>query len=39
MEVSPLARRSNHNDAVTDRFELFIGGVNMQTGFRAQRPY
>lgn len=32
-EVSPLARRSNHNDAVTDRFELFIGGREYANGF------
>jgi lysyl-tRNA synthetase class 2 len=32
-EVSPLARRSDHNDAVTDRFELFIGGREYANGF------
>ncbi len=32
-EVSPLARRSDHNDTVTDRFELFIGGREYANGF------
>lgn len=32
-EVSPLARRSDHNDDVTDRFELFIGGREYANGF------
>lgn len=32
-EVSPLARRCDHNDAVTDRFELFIGGREYANGF------
>jgi lysyl-tRNA synthetase class 2 len=32
-EVSPLARRSDHNDQVTDRFELFIGGREYANGF------
>ena len=32
-EVSPLARRSDHNAAVTDRFELFIGGREYANGF------
>lgn len=32
-EVSPLARRSDHNDNVTDRFELFIGGREYANGF------
>ena len=31
--MSPLARRSDHNDAVTDRFELFIGGREYANGF------
>ncbi len=32
-EVSPLARRNDLNDAVTDRFELFIGGREYANGF------
>lgn len=32
-EVSPLARANNENPAVTDRFELFIGGFEMANGF------
>ena len=32
-EISPLARRCEHNDAVTDRFELFIGGREYANGF------
>ena len=32
-EVSPLARRSDHNHDVTDRFELFIGGREYANGF------
>ncbi len=32
-EVSPLARRSDHNDQLTDRFELFIGGREYANGF------
>ncbi len=32
-EVSPLARRSNHNDSITDRFELFICGREYANGF------
>ena len=32
-EVSPLARRSDHNSDVTDRFELFIGGREYANGF------
>ncbi len=32
-EVSPLARRSDHNDLVTDRFELFIAGREYANGF------
>jgi lysyl-tRNA synthetase class 2 len=32
-EVSPLARRNDHNPAVTDRFELFIGGREIANGF------
>ena len=32
-EVSPLARRSDKNPFVTDRFELFIGGREIANGF------
>ena len=32
-EVSPLARRNDNNDNVTDRFELFIGGREYANGF------
>ncbi len=32
-ETSPLARRNDDNPAVTDRFELFIGGREIANGF------
>lgn len=32
-EVSPLARKSDSNPEVTDRFELFIGGREIANGF------
>lgn len=32
-EVSPLARRSDHNPEVTDRFEFFLGGREVANGF------
>ncbi len=32
-EVSPLARRNDRNNAVTDRFELFIAGREYANGF------
>jgi len=32
-EVSPLARASDHDPGVTDRFELFIGAKEMANGF------
>ena len=32
-EVSPLARRNDDNNFITDRFELFIGGREIGNGF------
>ncbi|MCS4305853.1 lysyl-tRNA synthetase class 2 [Rheinheimera pacifica] len=32
-EVSPLARRNDHNPDITDRFEFFIGGRELGNGF------
>jgi lysyl-tRNA synthetase class 2 len=32
-EVSPLARRSDQNPFVTDRFEFFVGGREIANGF------
>jgi lysyl-tRNA synthetase class 2 len=32
-EVSPLARRSDHDPDVTDRFELFVAGKEIANGF------
>jgi lysyl-tRNA synthetase class 2 len=32
-EISPLARRSDSNPDVTDRFELMIGGRELANGF------
>ncbi len=32
-EVSPLARRNDENQFVTDRFEFFVGGKELANGF------
>lgn len=32
-EVSPLARRNDHDSSVTDRFEFFVGGREIANGF------
>lgn len=32
-EVSPLARRNDHDPLVTDRFEFFVGGREIANGF------
>ncbi len=33
VEVSPLSRRNDSDPAITDRFELFIGGYEIANGF------
>jgi lysyl-tRNA synthetase, class II len=38
-EVSPLARRSDSNPFVTDRFELIIGGREIANGFSELNDY
>lgn len=32
-DISPLARRNDNNDFITDRFEFFIGGREVANGF------
>ncbi|QSX30584.1 MULTISPECIES: lysine--tRNA ligase [Shewanella] len=32
-DISPLARRNDENDFITDRFEFFIGGREVANGF------
>jgi lysyl-tRNA synthetase class 2 len=32
-EVSPLARKNDHNPLITDRFELFVAGREIANGF------
>ncbi len=33
VEISPLSKRSAHNPAIVDRFELFIAGMELSNGF------
>jgi lysyl-tRNA synthetase, class II len=33
IEVSPLARKNDHNPALVDRFELYIGGRELANAF------
>jgi lysyl-tRNA synthetase class 2 len=33
LDVSPLSRRNEHEPSLVDRFELFIGGLEIANGF------